>query len=52
MGGLRVLFAAKKSTPGGLEFGNPINMSTDVPGLYAMGEASFAYHGDQSPGRE
>jgi succinate dehydrogenase / fumarate reductase, flavoprotein subunit len=45
MGGLRVLFAPKKSTPGGLEFGNPINMSTDVPGLYAMGEASFAYHG-------
>ena len=45
MGGLRVLFAPKKSTPGGLEFGNPLNMSTDVPGLYAMGEASFAYHG-------
>ncbi len=45
MGGLRVLFAPKKTTPGGLEFGNPLNMMTDIPGLYAMGEASFAYHG-------
>ena len=45
MGGLRVLFAPKKTTPGGLEFGNPLNMSTDIRGLYAMGEASFAYHG-------
>ena len=45
MGGLRVLFAPKKTTPGGLEFGNPLNMSTDIKGLYAMGEASFAYHG-------
>ena len=45
MGGLRVHFAPKKTTPGGLEFGNPLNMSTDIKGLYAMGEASFAYHG-------
>lgn len=45
MGGLRVLYAPKKTTPGGLEFGNPLNMQTDIPGLYAMGEASFAYHG-------
>jgi succinate dehydrogenase / fumarate reductase, flavoprotein subunit len=45
MGGLRVLFAAKKTTPGGLEYGHPLNMQTDVKGLYAMGEASFAYHG-------
>ncbi|HSV13782.1 MAG TPA: FAD-binding protein, partial [Tepidisphaeraceae bacterium] len=32
-------------SPGGLVFGHPDNMSTNIPGLYAMGEVSFAYHG-------
>jgi succinate dehydrogenase / fumarate reductase flavoprotein subunit len=45
MGGLWVGYEAKKSTPGGLETGHPKNMMTNVPGLYAMGEANFAYHG-------
>jgi succinate dehydrogenase / fumarate reductase flavoprotein subunit len=45
MGGLWAGFKKKETSPGGLEFGHPANMSTNVPGLYAMGEASFAYHG-------
>ncbi len=43
MGGLWAGFA--KNSKGGLEAGNPRNMQTNIPGLYAMGEASFAYHG-------
>jgi succinate dehydrogenase / fumarate reductase flavoprotein subunit len=43
MGGLFAGF--KKKEGGGLLFGDPANMSTNIPGLYAMGEASFAYHG-------
>ncbi|HYE21939.1 MAG TPA: succinate dehydrogenase flavoprotein subunit [Tepidisphaeraceae bacterium] len=45
MGGLWTTFKKKESSPGGLEFGHPLNMSTNIPGLYAMGEVSFAYHG-------
>ena len=45
MGGLWVGFKSKQTSPGGLVFGHPDNMSTNVPGLYAMGECSFAYHG-------
>jgi succinate dehydrogenase / fumarate reductase flavoprotein subunit len=44
MGGLWVGFKKDEKT-GGLKFGDPANMSTNVPGLYAMGEVSFAYHG-------
>jgi succinate dehydrogenase / fumarate reductase, flavoprotein subunit len=44
MGGLWVGFTKDEKT-GGLKFGDPKNMSTNIPGLYAMGEASFAYHG-------
>ena len=29
----------------GMEFGHPNNMSTNIPGLYAFGEANYAYHG-------
>lgn len=29
----------------GMEYGSPINSSTNVPGLYAFGEVNFAYHG-------
>ena len=28
-----------------MEFGHPNNMSTNIPGLYAFGEANYAYHG-------
>jgi succinate dehydrogenase / fumarate reductase flavoprotein subunit len=44
MGGLWVTFQKDEMT-GGLKFGDPRNMSTNIPGLFAMGEASFAYHG-------
>ena len=29
----------------GMKFGDPKNMSTNVPGLYAFGEVNYAYHG-------
>lgn len=44
MGGLWVNFAKDEKT-GGLKKGDPANMMTNIPGLYAMGECSFAYHG-------
>jgi len=44
MGGLWCGFT-KDEKSGGLKFGDPKNMMTNVPGLYAMGEANFAYHG-------
>jgi succinate dehydrogenase / fumarate reductase flavoprotein subunit len=44
MGGLWTTYAKDEKT-GGLKFGDPKNMSTNVPGLYAMGEVNFAYHG-------
>jgi len=44
MGGLWAAFAKDEKT-GGLKAGSPNNMSTNIPGLYAMGECSFAYHG-------
>src|SRR3954467_1795918 len=44
MGGLWAGFTKDEKT-GGLKFGDPKNMMTNIPGLYAMGEASFAYHG-------
>ena len=49
MGGLWANFKAKGGNPtahtGGLQFGHPDNMSTNIPGLYTMGECSFGYHG-------
>src|SRR5438874_6468486 len=44
MGGLWAGFTKDEKT-GGLKFGDAKNMMTNIPGLYAMGEASFAYHG-------
>ena len=44
MGGLFAGFTKDEKT-GGLKSGDPKNMMTNVPGLYAMGEVSFAYHG-------
>ena len=44
MGGLWMGYTKDEKT-GGLKPGDPKNMMTNVPGLYAMGECSFAYHG-------
>jgi succinate dehydrogenase / fumarate reductase, flavoprotein subunit len=44
MGGLWTGFKKDEKT-GGLKLGDPVNMMTSIPGLYAMGEVSFAYHG-------
>jgi succinate dehydrogenase / fumarate reductase flavoprotein subunit len=44
MGGLWAGFVKDEKT-GGLKAGAPTNMMTNIPGLYAMGEVSFAYHG-------
>src|SRR5205823_3895564 len=44
MGGLWAGFTKDEKT-GGLKRGDPNNMMTNIPGLYAMGEVSFAYHG-------
>src|SRR5687767_15112810 len=45
MGGLWTGFTKKETSPGGLKVGDPKNFMTNIPGLYAMGEASFAFHG-------
>ncbi|HEV2293018.1 MAG TPA: succinate dehydrogenase flavoprotein subunit [Tepidisphaeraceae bacterium] len=45
MGGLWTGFAKKETSPGGLKVADPANFMTNIPGLYAMGEASFAFHG-------
>lgn len=34
-----------KNSDGGLEAGNPNNQMTNVPGLYAIGECDYQYHG-------
>src|SRR5438105_7439529 len=44
MGGLWTTYTKDEKT-GGLKRGDPQNMSTNIPGLYAMGEVNFAYHG-------
>jgi succinate dehydrogenase / fumarate reductase flavoprotein subunit len=44
MGGLWTTFA-REANGKGLQRGDPKNMSTNIPGLYAMGEVNFAYHG-------
>jgi len=43
MGGLWADYA--KSSSGGLEPGNPRNQQTNIPGLYAIGECDYQYHG-------
>ncbi|TWU00180.1 Fumarate reductase flavoprotein subunit [Botrimarina colliarenosi] len=43
MGGLWADYA--RSREGGLEAENPRNQQTDIPGLYAMGECDYHYHG-------
>jgi succinate dehydrogenase / fumarate reductase, flavoprotein subunit len=44
MGGLWAGFKKDEKT-GGLKAGDPANMMTSLPGLYAMGEVNFLYHG-------
>ncbi|MEM9187373.1 MAG: succinate dehydrogenase flavoprotein subunit [Planctomycetota bacterium] len=34
-----------RAADGGMEAGNPRNHQTNVPGLYAIGEADYQYHG-------
>ncbi len=43
MGGLWVDY--EKDARGSLKAGSPRNHSTNIPGLYAVGECEFAYHG-------
>jgi len=43
MGGLWVGY--EKSADGGLLAGSPKNQMTNIPGLYAMGECDYQYHG-------
>jgi succinate dehydrogenase / fumarate reductase, flavoprotein subunit len=43
MGGIWADYA--RSSSGGLEQANPRNHQTDVPGLYAIGECDYHYHG-------
>src|SRR5581483_7014676 len=43
MGGLWVDY--ERSPSGGLVLGSPRNQRTDIPGLYAIGECDYQYHG-------
>jgi len=43
MGGIWVGYAKKAN--GDLDAGNPVTHMTNIPGLYAVGEASHQYHG-------
>ncbi len=43
MGGLWVDF--ERSSNGSLVMGSPRNQATNIPGLYAVGEADYQYHG-------
>jgi succinate dehydrogenase / fumarate reductase flavoprotein subunit len=43
MGGLWVDY--EKTSAGGLVGGSPKNQTTNVPGVYAIGEADYQYHG-------
>ena len=54
MGGLYTVYTAEERPPQlgdlaqkvyGLKLGAPNNMMTNIPGLYAFGEANYAYHG-------
>jgi succinate dehydrogenase / fumarate reductase flavoprotein subunit len=43
MGGLWVDY--ERSGSGGLQLGSPTNQVTSIPGLYAIGECDYQYHG-------
>ena len=44
MGGLYTGFAKDDKT-GGMKYGDPANLQTNIPGLFAMGECNMHYHG-------
>ncbi|HEX3656766.1 MAG TPA: succinate dehydrogenase flavoprotein subunit [Pirellulales bacterium] len=43
MGGLWVDY--QRTAAGGLQLGSPRNQATNIPGLYAIGECDYQYHG-------
>jgi succinate dehydrogenase / fumarate reductase flavoprotein subunit len=43
MGGLWVDY--QRTDEGGLQIGSPLNQVTNIPGLYAIGECDYQYHG-------
>ncbi|HUG67031.1 MAG TPA: succinate dehydrogenase flavoprotein subunit [Pirellulaceae bacterium] len=43
MGGLWADY--ERTTAGGLQLGSPVNQSTNIPNLYAIGECDYQYHG-------
>lgn len=43
MGGLWVDY--QRTADGGLQLGSPKNQTTNIPGLYAIGECDYQYHG-------
>jgi succinate dehydrogenase / fumarate reductase flavoprotein subunit len=43
MGGLWVDY--QRTADGGLQLGSPRNQATSIPGLYAIGECDYQYHG-------
>ena len=43
MGGLWVDY--ERTADGGLKLGSPRNQQTNIPGLYAIGECDYQYHG-------
>ncbi len=43
MGGLWVDY--QRTADGGLQMSAPANMTTNIPGLYALGECNYQYHG-------
>ena len=43
MGGLWVDY--ERTAAGGLKMGSPRNQQTNIPGLYAIGECDYQYHG-------
>jgi succinate dehydrogenase / fumarate reductase flavoprotein subunit len=43
MGGLWVDY--ERTADGGLKLGSPRNQQTNIPGLYALGECDYQYHG-------
>ncbi|MFZ9690826.1 MAG: succinate dehydrogenase flavoprotein subunit [Phycisphaerales bacterium] len=44
MGGLWTTYEANPDSKG-LRYGSPKSMTTNIPGLYAFGEANYQYHG-------
>jgi len=43
MGGLWADY--ERTAEGGLQLGSPVNQSTNIPNLYAIGECDYQYHG-------